>query len=112
MFRFTGTDLTDLERSSAREWVLSNGRGAYASSTLANVSTRRYHGLLVAGARPLADRRLLVAKLSEAILDRVLRIELGCNKYPDVIHPKGHELLEEVDAGGCEIGRASCRERV
>ena len=103
MFRFTGTDLTDLERSSAREWVLSNGRGAYASSTLANVSTRRYHGLLVAGARPLADRRLLVAKLSEAILDRVLRIELGCNKYPDVIHPKGHELLEEVDAGGCVV---------
>ncbi len=103
MFTFSGRDLTDLDRSSAREWVLSNGRGAYASSTLANLSTRRYHGLLIAGQRPLADRRLLVAQLSESLLDQVRRIELGCNKYPDVVHPRGHELLEEADVGGCVV---------
>jgi predicted glycogen debranching enzyme len=103
MFTFSGKDLTDLERSSSREWVLSNGRGAYASSTLSNVSTRRYHGLLVAGAKPLGDRRMLVAKLSEGVLEKVRRIELGCNKYPDVVHPKGHQLLDEVEVGGCVV---------
>ena len=31
-----------------REWLVTNGLGGYASSTVAGVVTRRYHGLLVA----------------------------------------------------------------
>jgi predicted glycogen debranching enzyme len=31
-----------------KEWLVTNGLGGYASGTLAGVSTRRYHGLLVA----------------------------------------------------------------
>src|SRR5688500_10558557 len=32
----------------AREWLVTNGLGGYASSTVAGVNTRRYHGILVA----------------------------------------------------------------
>ncbi len=38
----------DLAVGRSREWVLGNGAGAYASSTIACLHTRRYHGLLVA----------------------------------------------------------------
>ena len=32
----------------ANQWLHTNGAGAYASSTIAQMHTRRYHGLLVA----------------------------------------------------------------
>jgi predicted glycogen debranching enzyme len=38
----------DVRVARTREWVLGNGTGAYASSTIACLHTRRYHGLLVA----------------------------------------------------------------
>ena len=31
-----------------REWLVTNGLGGYASSSLAGVPTRAYHGLLIA----------------------------------------------------------------
>ena len=30
----------------AREWLVTNGLGGYASGTLLNIGTRRYHGLV------------------------------------------------------------------
>ena len=38
-----------------REWIVTNALGGYAAGTLAGVSTRRYHGLLIA-APPRAAR--------------------------------------------------------
>ncbi|HEU5116717.1 MAG TPA: glycogen debranching enzyme N-terminal domain-containing protein, partial [Isosphaeraceae bacterium] len=46
-------------RALSREWLVTNGLGGYASGTLPNVPTRRYHGLLVA-ARPAPEGRVLV----------------------------------------------------
>ncbi len=48
----------DLSRA-RREWVHTNGAGAYASSTLASMHTRRYHGLLVAALEPPRARHVL-----------------------------------------------------
>ena len=31
----------------AKEWLVTNGLGGYASGTLLGASTRRYHGMLV-----------------------------------------------------------------
>jgi len=45
----------DLERA-RMEWLHTNGAGAYASSTVAQLNTRRYHGLLVAALDPPRDR--------------------------------------------------------
>ena len=36
-----------LEQLLRREWLVTNGLGGYASGTVAGISTRRYHGLLV-----------------------------------------------------------------
>ncbi len=57
----------DLEAAEAREWLVTNGLGGFASGTVAGTATRRYHGLLVAALHPPAGRTLLVAGLDESV---------------------------------------------
>ena len=45
-----------------REWLVTNGLGGYAAGTVANLLTRRYHGLLVAALKPPLGRTLLHSK--------------------------------------------------
>jgi predicted glycogen debranching enzyme len=51
-----------------REWLLTNGTGGYASGTVANVPTRRYHGLLIAALPSPMGRTMMLHHLSELIL--------------------------------------------
>ena len=77
-----------------REWLVTNGAGAYASGTVAGVNTRRYHGLLVAALDPPVRRTLLVAKVDEAIEVDGRRTDLGTNEYGDgTIAPQGYRTL-------------------
>jgi predicted glycogen debranching enzyme len=43
------------------EWLEVDGLGGFSSGTTSGVRTRRYHALLLAAARPPADRRVLVS---------------------------------------------------
>ncbi len=54
-----------LEIAGKREWLVTNGIGGFASGTVANLLTRRYHGLLMAALQPPLGRTLLLAKLDE-----------------------------------------------
>ena len=38
----------NLEKGLNKEWVITNGLGGFASSTIIGANTRRYHGLLIA----------------------------------------------------------------
>jgi predicted glycogen debranching enzyme len=84
------------EVSSRREWLETNGIGGFASSTVAGLNTRRYHGLLVAATKPPVGRMVLLSKLEETLVIGDHRIDLSCNRYPGVIHPGGHEHLREI----------------
>jgi predicted glycogen debranching enzyme len=55
----------DLEAGLCREWLVTNGLGGYASGTLNGITTRRYHGLLVAALEPPVARTVLVASMVE-----------------------------------------------
>ncbi|MFL5359198.1 amylo-alpha-1,6-glucosidase [Archangium sp.] len=57
----TGADFPDVL---TREWLVSNGRGGYASGTVARCNTRRYHGLLIPGLEK-KGRTVLLARLGE-----------------------------------------------
>lgn len=61
------TALSNVESALKTEWLVTNGLGGYASSTVLGVNTRKYHGLLVAAFNPPVDRRVLLAKLDEEI---------------------------------------------
>ena len=37
-----------LENALTKEWIVTNGIGGYASSSIVGANTRRYHGLLIA----------------------------------------------------------------
>ncbi len=55
----------DLATATRREWLVTNGIGGFASGTVANALSRRYHGLLTAALHPPLGRTLLLAKLDE-----------------------------------------------
>jgi predicted glycogen debranching enzyme len=84
---------SQLEQVKCREWLETNGIGGFASSTIAGMNTRRYHGLLVAATRPPVGRYVLLSKLEETLVIGDERIELGCNQYPGTIHPCGYQRL-------------------
>src|SRR5689334_4101314 len=47
------------------EWLETNGLGGFASSTVAGINTRRYHGLLTAATMPPVGRVVLLSKMEE-----------------------------------------------
>ncbi|HEV8472533.1 MAG TPA: amylo-alpha-1,6-glucosidase [Methylomirabilota bacterium] len=53
------------EERLTREWLVTNGLGGYASGTVAGVTTRRYHGLLVAALPAPLGRVLMLNHLTE-----------------------------------------------
>lgn len=85
----------DFEKASVREWVITNGRGGYASSTILGMNSRRYHGLLVAAVHPPVDRRMMLSKVEETLVTPSGRYELSTNQYGTVVHPEGYRYLEE-----------------
>ena len=78
-----------------REWLIGNGLGGYASSTLCGSNTRAYHGLLVAALQPPADRWLMLSFLDEEIDGH----HLACHQYPGAIYPQGYRYIQRVPAG-------------
>src|SRR5580693_841507 len=77
------------------EWLETNGLGGFASSTIAGLNTRRYHGLLVAATKAPLGRMVLLSKLEETLVLDGRRYDLSANRYPDVVHPQGYLLLQE-----------------
>ena len=57
----------NLENALDKEWVITNGIGGYASSTIIGANTRKYHGLLVAPVMPPAKRKVILSKLDESV---------------------------------------------
>ena len=76
--KFEKEDL-DLENGLQKEWLVTNGLGGYASSTIIGANTRRYHGLLVAPLNPPARRFLVLSKLDESIEINGQKYELFTN---------------------------------
>lgn len=71
--RFTKEDL-NIENGLEKEWLITNGLGGFASSTIIGANTRKYHGLLIAPLTPPARRFLILSKVDESI-------QIGENKY-------------------------------
>ncbi|MBP8948047.1 MAG: glycogen debranching enzyme family protein [Candidatus Promineofilum sp.] len=98
---------SDLSVVSKREWLVTNGIGGYASGTLANVLSRRYHGLLMAALEPPLGRTLLLAKLDETAEydgiypDSGRRTPLYLNRWEDgTVEGNGHHHLNRFHLEG------------
>lgn len=72
----------DIDSMLTREWLVTNGLGGYASSTLANVATRRYHSLLTANLSEPGGRHVMLTKVTELItVARSQRWRLGGKEW-------------------------------
>lgn len=56
------------EKAISKEWVITNGLGGFASSTIVGANTRKYHGVLVAPLNPPGNRYVLVSKVDESVV--------------------------------------------
>ena len=93
MIELTQDICSDFDRASAREWLETNGIGGYAASTVSGANSRRYHGLLVAAAKPPLGRAVLLSKFDETIVIDGARYDLSCNQYPGSVYPEGYKYL-------------------
>ena len=79
----------------AQEWLVTNGRGGFASGTVAGPLTRRYHGLLVGATRPPVGRRRWVAAVDEVVTFGASRFELAAHRWADgTVAPQGWAHLD------------------
>jgi glycogen debranching enzyme len=51
-----------------KEWLLTNSRGGYASSTVVGCNTRGYHGLLIGSLNPPVNRIMALANCLEMLI--------------------------------------------
>jgi predicted glycogen debranching enzyme len=102
----------NLEISSHREWILTNGLGGYAMGTAAGINTRRYHGLLVAATNPPLERMVLLAGVEAFIQSEgnpiglsthqggtTNQVGISTNQYAGAIHPSGYQFLDSFEVG-------------
>ena len=78
-----------IENLLTREWLLTNGRGSYASSTIAGCNTRAYHGLLIGSLRPPASRVMALSNCLEMIISKGRVFNLSTFEFADKFAPAG-----------------------
>lgn len=74
------TDLT-LARANSLEWLETNGLGGYASSSILNCNTRKYHGLLVTKLSGMPDKYVLLSKLEDVLFYEGKEYFLSAHQY-------------------------------
>jgi predicted glycogen debranching enzyme len=88
-----------LPEAAAREWLVTDGVGGYASGTVSMLQTRRYHGLLMTPAAPAGSARMLGLSALDVVVvlgDRPFR--LATHEWAGgAVDPTGHQHLAGFD---------------
>ncbi len=87
--------LRDIAFSSSKEWLLADGEGGFACSTVSFMNTRRQHSLLTVSLTPPLKRLTLLNKIDEEVISEGKSYFLGTNHYPDTIFPEGYKFLSK-----------------
>jgi glycogen debranching enzyme len=91
----------DVDAAQAREWLVTNGIGSYASGTVAGLVTRGYHGLLVAALKPPLERTVLLTKIDETACYDGTVYPLFTNRWANgVVDPSGYRHIESFHLEG------------
>ena len=87
-------DKKNVEDLLTKEWLLTNDRGSYASSTIIGCNTRRYHGLLVGSLNPPANRILALANCLEMVILNGNVFNLSTFEFNEKFAPEGFTFLK------------------
>lgn len=96
MYYFGKSDWRTFERGIEKEWLVTNGIGGYASSTIINANTRKYHGLLVAAHNPPGLRVVQLVKLEERFTTGACTYNLSANETRSGFADLGFIHLQQV----------------
>lgn len=78
----------------SKEWLLTNERGGYSSSTIVGCNTRGYHGLLIGSLNPPANRIMALAECLEMVILNTKVFNLSTFEFSDRFAPQGFTLLK------------------
>ena len=95
--KFTKENL-ELQNGLKKEWLITNGIGGFASSTILGANTRKYHGLLIAPLVPPARRFLILSKVDESIEIEGKKYNLYTNVGENYIS-QGFKYQKEFEKG-------------
>ena len=76
-----------------KEWIVTNGIGGFASSTVCFANTRRYHSLLTAPTKKNGVRRVFLSKIDEALVINKKEYPIYTNMSKDYISD-GYNKME------------------
>lgn len=82
------------ENGLRQEWLETNGLGGYASGTILNCNTRKYHGLLVANLKIPQGRHVLLSRIEDSVTVKGQESFLSCCQYPGVFVPGIRHFLK------------------
>ena len=93
--KFDRTQMTNLQDSLFKEFLITNQSGAYCSTTLVGCNIRKYHGLLVGPVPAIDDENhVLLSSLDETVIQHGAEFNLGLHKYQgENYSPKGHKYI-------------------
>lgn len=60
--------LTPMSVGVQKEWVLTNGIGGYAGSSVTGAHARKHHGYLIASLHPPVERFVILSKINECLI--------------------------------------------
>ncbi len=84
-----------IENLLTKEWLLTNERGSYASSTIAGCNTRGYHGLLIGSLNPPVNRIMTLTNCLEMVIIKGQAFHLSTFEFSDKFAPTGFTLLRQ-----------------
>jgi predicted glycogen debranching enzyme len=100
--KFNKNQIVNLEYSLEREVIRTNRAGSYASTTIVECNTRKYHGLLICPVDELGGGRfVLLSSLDVTVVNNDRSFNIGVRKFKgDYFSPKGHKYIEDFETEG------------
>ena len=91
--------MTNLQESIHKELLLTSRSGAYASSTVVDCNTRKYHGLLVVPIPSIDDENhVLLSSLDASVIQHGAEFNLGLHFYRGgAVSPNGHKYIRSFE---------------
>lgn len=100
--KFDKALMTNLQESIRKEFLRTSRSGAYASSTVVDCNTRKYHGLLVVPIPTIDDENhVLLSSLDASVIQHGAEFNLGLHFYQGgAVSPNGHKYIKEFN---CDV---------
>ncbi len=107
---FHQPEITNLRESTSREWLDTNGLGGYASGTVCNLHTRKYHGLLVAVLAQPPGSYVLLSQLEDWVEINDRRFAMVSHQYVGTVSPDGYTRQLRFEQEICPTFLYQCGE--